>query len=174
MIVGSKAAAWAAMLVAIATCGAPALANTATTPGAGDDNPQLTPEMFSPDPLGPPQVLKYPASIVRSARPPASKIEPQRSTPMPKSEPTKQALMPLRHPAKKHVAPVRAARGRSLETVYLSHHELPPMAYSPAAPRSQRCAPALRAFMSSQELNACGWLPIGSRTAPSTSEGAIY
>jgi hypothetical protein len=150
----------------------------AGTSDSADANPQLTPEMLSPIPLGPPQTLKYPPHIVRPAPPPSSSVIPSRilsalpHTVSPQqSKPTRQAVAAVRHSAERPLGPLNI---HPVETAQAAHHELRALSYSPAAPLPHYCAPEFHAFMSLGELSACGLLPLSARPAPSTSDGAIY
>jgi hypothetical protein len=142
------------------------------------DYPQLSPEMLSPNPLGPAQTLKYPASIDRTAPGRPSPVVPpralptlSRSTPPLRSNPTKQALATVRRPLRGLAAPLNIV---PVKTVHNSRYELPPMSYSATPPRLQYCTSAFRDFMSPRELEACGWLPHDARSGASSSDDAIY
>jgi hypothetical protein len=163
------AGAFAGTLVAIAVWCATS-ANAA--PSVVELNPQLTPEMFSPKPSGPLQVMKQTKAVAQPTKGPKSKIV-QPALPN-KSKHTSRTLIAPEPRTKKHLSMApRVTRRRALDIRPHPTDELSPSAYGAAQALPQICAPPFPMFMSPQELGACGLLPLSS-LPPLSSETAIY
>jgi hypothetical protein len=158
-------------VVATAACCETSASQSVAAPSAVEFNPQLTPEMLSPKPSGPLQVMQQPKPVAKPTNGPKSKIV---QPAFPRSKHTSRTSIARQHVTKKHFPkPPQVAWGRALDIRLHSTDGLVPTAYGAAAALPQICAPPFPTFMSLQELRACGLLPLGN-LPPRSSETAIY
>ena len=161
---------WVGMLLAASAYGEISASQIATAPTPiANLNPQLTPEMFSPEPSGPLQAMKEPKAAAKPT------ILPSRIMQPPRSESEHTARAPKTRPStKKHVPSFqRVARHRPIDIRPYSTDELSARAFSSAPTRPQFCAPPFHELISPHELGACGLLPLGNLLRRS-SETEIY